>query len=384
MPRRTVIRVLGAALVAACCAATTADAGAADGLVTRRGQQLERDGRPFRFVGVNVYNANSRRWNGNCGGQVDLAPVTQATSGVPVLRAWFFQWQATDPQGRRDWSAFDRTLRTARRNGMLVIATLGDQWGDCEGYRDRAEGYKGISWYRTGYRDQVRGPQLASSYRDFVREVVRRYRDDPAILMWQMMNEAEAADRVDGPCGAGAPAAIRHFAEDVGDVIRDADPRHLISLGTIGTGQCGLSGDQYRWVQAIPQIDVLECHDYSPHGSSPDAYNGLAVRLRQARRLGKPLFIGEIGGRTAKGPRAAAKVVRAEELSATLRARFRAGVSGTVVWRWSGSGHDGDPYAIGSADPLLPALAGIQADLERSGPAAVNRDRPRDDVSRSS
>lgn len=375
------VRLLGAVVVAACCAGVASDVGAADTIVTRRGMQLQRDGAPFRFVGMNVYNANSRRWNGNCGGTVDLDAAAAATAGVPVLRAWFFQWQATDAQGRRDWSAFDHTLAVARRHGRLVIATLGDQWGDCEGYPTRASGYKGISWYRSGYRTEIRGPHLASSYRDFVREVVSRYRDDPTVLMWQMMNEAESADAEDGRCPPGAAAAIRGFAEDVGTVIRDADPRHLIGLGTIGTGQCGLSGAEYAEVQAIPQIDVLEYHDYSTHGSVPDAYNGLAVRLRQARQLDKPLFVGEIGGRAADGPpgggRAAgtttpaATVVRADELARTLRARLRAGVAGTVVWRWSDAEHDGDPYAVGPADPLLPALAGIQAGL--TGPPASRR-----------
>src|SRR4029078_9565337 len=55
--------------------------------------------------------------------------------GQNVFRAWFYQYLATSygTGGGRDWTAFDRTLAAARGRGQRVIATLGDQWGLCEG-----------------------------------------------------------------------------------------------------------------------------------------------------------------------------------------------------------------------------------------------------------
>ena len=46
--------------------------------------------------------------------------------------------------------------------------------------------------------------------------------------------------------------------------IKSIDPNHLVSLGTIGSGQCGTSGDYYKQLHAIPTIDLCEVHDYDP------------------------------------------------------------------------------------------------------------------------
>ena len=64
-----------------------------------------------------------------------------------MLRAWFFQQLATT-DGQRDWTAFDRTLATARAHGYRVVATLIDQWGNCGAANGQGYGYKDAAWYR--------------------------------------------------------------------------------------------------------------------------------------------------------------------------------------------------------------------------------------------
>src|SRR4030088_3467414 len=78
--------------------------------VLRNGVNLTLDGRPYGFTGINIYNANST--NNHC-----------------VIRAWFFQSLATS-NSARDWTAFDRTIATAKSLGVRVIATLANQWVD--------------------------------------------------------------------------------------------------------------------------------------------------------------------------------------------------------------------------------------------------------------
>ena len=47
-------------------------------------------------------------------------------------------------------------------------------------------------------------------------------------------------------------------------MIRDLDPLHLISLGTIGSGQCGAgSSDEFTALHTLPAIDLCEFHDYN-------------------------------------------------------------------------------------------------------------------------
>ena len=74
--------------------------------VTSEGTELRLDGQPYRFTGLNVYNANSR---GECWYALASGPgldeaLTEMGPGTEVIRAWFFESLATTG-GERDWSA---------------------------------------------------------------------------------------------------------------------------------------------------------------------------------------------------------------------------------------------------------------------------------------
>src|SRR4051812_47686998 len=119
-------------------------AAGAPGFVQRAGTGLVLDGEPYMFTGLNIYNAATASgacWYPMAGQGVLDASLTAIGPGKEAFRAWFFQYEAT-VDGRRDWSAFDQTLATARAHGQKVITTLIDQWGNCEGWPDPEAGYK--------------------------------------------------------------------------------------------------------------------------------------------------------------------------------------------------------------------------------------------------
>lgn len=269
--------VLGIGMGTGCSADGSAD------FVTRSGNRLLLDGTDFRFLGINVWNANSRSPNSlyTCGEPVDLAEVVpELGEGISVVRTWFFQRQATTADGARNWSTFDHTLETARRAGVKVIAVLGNQYANCEGYPSEEAGFKTVDWYRESYRTTP-PPNQSATYRQWVEEVVTRYRDDPTIMLWEMVNESEAPERMDGPCPATATAtdALYAFVTDIGGLIRGLDPNHLISVGTIGGGQCGVSGLEYVTLHSPANVDVTDYHDYSLDEMPGDRWNGLHSRL---------------------------------------------------------------------------------------------------------
>jgi hypothetical protein len=335
-----------------------ASAGAASTrFVIRSGTQLYLDGRPYRFTGLNVYNANSA---GSCWYAMSSGPILNESlaamgPGIEAMRAWFFQSLATT-NGRRDWSAFDHTLAVARARGMKVIPTLTNQWGDCE-----AGGYKTDRWYTDGFRQ--RDPAGTVSYLRWVAEVVARYRNDPTILAWQLINEAEVKPSVDAPtCSINAARTLKRWAAETSLVVKLIDRRHLLSLGTIGGGQCGTQEAEYQDVHRLPTIDLCEVHDYQPAAPIPgDQFNGMQVRLDQCRALNKPLFVGEMGirptdvGGTPDDP-AAALAARAAAFDVKLDAQFPAGVTGVLAWAWSALGSTTDNYDIGPTDPTLTVL----------------------------
>jgi mannan endo-1,4-beta-mannosidase len=303
----------------------------------------------YRFDGLNIYNANSIN---NCsytlGSGSGLDTSLTDLSGGDVFRAWFFQSLATT-NGVRDWAPFDHTLSVAAAHGVRVIVTLGNQWGDC----DSTDGYKGLAWYQGGYKTQV-APGYLVPYRQWVQDVVTRYANNPNVLMFQMLNEPEAKDSGSGSCNeSGAATALRAFTDDVGGLIHSLSPSNLTSLGSIGSGQCGMSGADYQFVNASAGTDLCEYHDYgSPSTPMPgDAFNGLQVRLNQCSTLNKPLFIGETGI-----PYSVGQTARASDFDAKFSAQFTAGVVGELPWDWDLSGSGGDSYTIGPGDPTLALL----------------------------
>ena len=339
--------------------AAFADAQPGSGFVTRNGSRLLLDGTPYRFAGLNIYNANS---NGLCGGAtdgtiLDDAVVSIGPAGKGVVRAWFFQQLATSG-GTRDWTAFDRTLNTLRARGVKVIATLIDQWGNC-GSLDPTGAYKDEAWYATGYTEV--DPIGTVSYRDWVAEVVDRYEDDPAILAWEPVNEPEVKPSVNAGCSTNAASILQAFMTDVTGVIRSIDSNHLVSSGVIGGGQCGAQFTEYADLHAIPTIDLCSYHDYGPGAPAVpmpgDPFNGLQFRLDQCAALGKPLIVGEVGLRPIDDGGEFAD--RAAALHAKLLRQVPAGVAGVVAWAWIGHGSTLDNFDIGSGDPLLDVLAGF-------------------------
>ena len=345
----------------------TAAASAPAGFVSRNGTQLTLDGQPYEFTGINIYNINSDGWCGpdmRSGQTLDDA-LTAIGPGMEVIRGWFFQGSAIDwTTGTRDWTAFDHALDVAGAHGLKVIPTLTDQWGECGTHvNDPANGTKTRQWYVDGYKNSQ--PGMLVSYREWVAEVVARYKDDPRIALWQLSNEAEIR-YVDGsgndlgcPSGNEPADILRAWASDVSGLVKSIDANHLVSLGTLGSGQCGAQGAQYQSVHDVATIDLCEYHDYgSPLVGIPgDQYNGLQVRIDQCDALDKPIFVGEAGiipnevGGTLQG--------RADAFQAKIDAQFAAGVKGFLAWAWSPSSTSSthDSFDIGPGDLSLGVLA---------------------------
>ncbi len=321
-------------------APTPPPAPASSGFVGRSGTELTLDGQPFVFTGFNIYNANSRSNCGSTSGTgtyLDTA-LTNIGAAHPVIRAWFFQSLATT-NGVRDWSAFDHTLAVAAAHGFKVMATLGNQWTSCE-----TAGYKWDSWYTGGYKTLV-DPGNVTTYRQWVADVVARYRNNPTIVFWQLMNEAEV--KLDNTSTCGPASDLYNFAADVSAMVHSIDSNHLVSLGEMGGGQCGMQGSDYQKIHSIPTVDLCEFHDYGhPTTTLPANFTS---DLAACKALGKPLFDGEVGIQVTDVGSTSA---RASDLLNKRNAQMGAGAAGFLVWSWNNA-PDGKTYQVGPGDPFL-------------------------------
>jgi hypothetical protein len=335
------------------------DGGGSSPFVTAVGLSLYADGRPFRFVGANRYDVASfppgsgKFYCGNAYSDGDLDRLVgelASSTGATVLRLWAFQ---SFTLGGSDFSMIDRAIATARRHGLRVILTLENEWRDCtQPDPASSDGRKSGGWYQSGYYAAIDG-SYAVPYRDYVQQIVARYKDEPAVAMWQLMNEAESSDT----------DALLQFAGDMAGVVKFIDGNHLLSLGTLGSGQPGTDGANYRRLHAVAGIDVVEAHDYGNAtqalpGAPSSTANSVFADLHDALTLGKPFFVGEAGIPAPAPMYMYSYAERAADMDAKLAAHWSHGTVGFLVWSWwDGKSDNAQGWDFNSADPLAAVLA---------------------------
>ncbi|WP_244308993.1 cellulase family glycosylhydrolase [Kineococcus rubinsiae] len=379
---RTRWRTLLGAVVAALLTATTlvaCSADEADGFVTREGRQLVVDGSPFRFVGVNLYDAAaSDRYSCRPASRIPADDLEEQfrwlreDAGVTVVRFWAYQ---TYTDSGRDFSAVDRVVEAARRAGVRLLPVLEDGPGDC------STGEPGTSlaqadggrYYSEGYRRPY--GDARSSLRDYARAIATHYRDEPTILGWMLVNEAETSER-----DSRGRSVLVSFAGDLSAVVHAADPNHLVTLGTQGNGAPGGSGADFREVYNQQGLDFVEVHDWARYGSDTEALPGadgttlpdpgsaectstsapVACSFAIAREIGKPLVVGEAG---ITATDAAGRQRRADLLQAKVSAALTAGAAGYLLWHYSSTGTDGYDLVRSTGDPAFGVLHRAAAGL---------------------
>ena len=327
--------------------------GSVNNFLTRNGTQLILNNAPYRMTGYNGSPPDTTNYCGWSGTDLQNSTARMASaSGANTIRIWFLQ----SAGGPGNWASFDAAVLAAKQNNLRIVATLVNQWGNCEPQVNGQENYKTIQWYQNGYKQAGDGYPLA--YRDFAIAVAQRYAYEPAIAMWQLVNEAEAREPISNTCpnDAASAAAIRTFADDMVDAIHSVDTQHLINLGTQDNGWCGVGGQDFGYVHA-GKIDVCETHVYDPANQALPA--AVADQINQCAALGKPLFIGEIGicrnaqadGTCSGGTTAQSLQQRAAFYDAHFQAAFNAGAAGSLLWIWTPSATDG-LYDVNAGDPI--------------------------------
>ncbi|MFH1246899.1 MAG: cellulase family glycosylhydrolase [Candidatus Micrarchaeota archaeon] len=302
--------------------------------VQANGTHLTLNGASYKFVGVNIYGLASDD-DYNCGGNPD-DPEEYVESVFTVLeqkhvnavRFWAFQSFSHD-----NFVAINRVIAAAKRHNIKLIPTLENHWTHCtEG------GEKTASWYANPSGNY--GYTL--SFENYVRQIVTRYKNEPTILMWQLMNEAESEDAT----------VLLNFARRMSNTIREIDGNHLISFGTLGTGQAGTNDQNYINLHSLPNVNVVEAHDYSrpneplpgyPWNGNVNRLDSIAADLATSQQLNKPFFIGEAG--------ISSQANRVELFRAKMNAAFSNNTRGYLIWNFEMEQCSG--YCFYPGDPLM-------------------------------
>jgi hypothetical protein len=216
-------------------------AAAASGFVGQSGSHLTLQGKPYRFGGANVEwlglsdygpaSPTGPRYPTHA--EVDAALDTARRLGARVVRAQTLGDSVgcalcLEPQrGVFSETAFahvDYAVEAARKRGLRLIVTLvGDDaaqsGGGCVYLAWR--GYQFPSCTLAHMDPFYTDPQVIADVEEHIHAVVTRYRSDPTILGWDLLN------------GGSTPPA---WTKTIADYVRSIDQRHLILSGADSAG----------------------------------------------------------------------------------------------------------------------------------------------------
>jgi mannan endo-1,4-beta-mannosidase len=205
---------------------------------------------------------------------------------------------------------------------------------------------------------------------DYVRAVVGRrntvtgrlYRDDPAILSWQLANEP----RPGGSDAAGRRHMKAYLAwiDGTARLIKSLDPNHMVSTGSEGTMGCINSEQCVIDAHSSPAVDYVNAHVWPQNWGWADPKNlagtwptvekntrdYIAQQIGIAKRLNKPLVIEEFGmprdgGSFEPGTPTTFKDRFYQLIYSTVLDSVRSGAAlqGCNFWGWGGEGRAQHP-----------------------------------------
>jgi mannan endo-1,4-beta-mannosidase len=328
--------------------------------VQTRGSRFVIAGRPFRFAGANVavmYRDEDRArmpetlrqaaqigirvvrvWASGEGGPNDVGPVADQSDWP---RTHPFRWAPGD-WNEEAFVHLDNVIAQAAQNKLFVQLCLANWWRDTGGVTQYLR-WVGIDdaadiKYRFGINPEramlfYSNEKTRQLYREHLERIVTRrnsvtgllYRDDPTILGWELMNEAQAV--------TGRWAERRAWIAEMSTYLKSLDPNHLIAPGDWGYRT---AAERREWLadHGLPNIDYCDVHNYPKDDSdsfvaSPAALHEFVVnRAAAAFALNKPLVFGEFG----IGAEGYNGVSQTEWFRAFFESNVRAGAAGAMFW----------------------------------------------------
>jgi hypothetical protein len=309
-----------------------------DPFVRRVERSFFLNGAPFRFVGVaswalleatqcsSTEPENREAW-------MQRAYDELVPSRAKVARLFAFQSSA-GPTGE-DFALFDSSVRYARRAGVRLVFVLEHAEGSCSqgGRRDAA-------WYGGGYQNL--DGNYALSYLDFAKKLAERYRTEPTVLGYVLLQSMGSADT----------ATLTKFVNDMGQLLHGVAPSQLRSLDLNWDGGSADGGATYRALQQLPSVDLVDVDDYNFDETVQPLDATLLATLAQ---IDKPAVIGE-GAFLLGGADDAALQKRAQKARDRMAEWRQWGFSGALLWAYQPGWADvSEEFDARPADPTLQA-----------------------------
>jgi mannan endo-1,4-beta-mannosidase len=358
--------------------------------VSVKGRQFVLEGKPYYFVGTNLWYGAYLGSPGATGNRARLVEELDALAkiGVTNLRVLTVS-EATELKravrppimtapGVLDEEllrGLDFLLAEMARRDMKAVLYLNNFWQWSGGMSQYVAWFNGkpvLDPDVTGQWDAFmensasfyREPRAQEVFRRVIQQIITRrnsvtgrvYRDDPTIMSWQLANEprpgSDATERANF-------VHFVHWIEQTAAFIKALAPKQLVSTGNEGWRGSADDKELFLRAHASAQVDYLTFHLWAPNWSWYDPKHPAATyesawtkaqdyidwHIDAAGRLGKPIVLEEFGLNRDNGAFevAGATGYRDRYFDAIfnlLERRAAAGdaIAGSNFWAWNGSG----------------------------------------------
>eukprot|EP01024_Parvocaulis_polyphysoides_P033636 TRINITY_DN2987_c0_g1_i1.p1 TRINITY_DN2987_c0_g1~~TRINITY_DN2987_c0_g1_i1.p1 ORF type:complete len:487 (+),score=75.95 TRINITY_DN2987_c0_g1_i1:88-1548(+) len=277
----------------------------------------------FNFMGFNAYQMISQVLY-NQKNEVEKLMADVASLGMKVGRMWAFSDNIrTGPVTWNDnvYEAMDEVLQIAKNNDVHMVIALANYWPEFispEQYIYWAYGTVAGRTVADFYTDET----VKLLYKAHVHTTLNRvnsktgirYKDDPTILAWNLINEPR--------CAGCSLNVIESWVSEMAAYIKSIDPNHLVTVGTEGfhdqtspangdnPGSWALcQGIDFISTHSLPNTDYATGH-YYPQQKGYDwdnnrqcdltckfewAQQAVQTHVREATSINKPFVIEEFG-----------------------------------------------------------------------------------------
>ena len=297
---------------------------------------FEKAGKPYYFVGTNFWYGAILGSEGQGGNRerlcqeldlmkqmgIDNLRILVGSDGERGVKTKVEPTLQVAPGEYNDTilAGLDYLLQEMGKRGMVAVLYLNNSWEWSGGYgfylqhagagkapRPNEDGYPAFMNFVAQYATNQKAHEL---FYDYVRFILTRtnrytglaYKDDPAIMSWQIGNEPRAFSKEVLP-------AFEKWLAEASALMRELDPNHLISIGSEGAWGCEEDYGCWERICTDPNIDYCNIHLW-PYNWSWARQDHLIEDLPQAKantkdyidrhlaiceKIKKPLVMEEFG-----------------------------------------------------------------------------------------
>ncbi len=357
--------------------------------ITTDGTRLIKNGKSYHFIGCNIWYASILGSTGKGGDRERLCRELDALKLLGVTNVRMLSgpdagsllanpakpYLQTAPGVLNDTilGGLDYTIAELEKRGMEAVIYLNNAWDWSGGFgfylKQCGYGDSPNTHIQGGYADYVkycanfsRDTCAQKLYYQYIEKIISRrnsitgryYRDEPAIMAWQLCNEPRVFARDDY-----SKAMFTKWIAETAALIKKIDSNHLVSTGSEGTMGCEGDMELCRQIHADPNIDYLTIHiwpinwgwapskdpDIGIENSCTKASEYIATHTKLTKQLNKPMVIEEFGfarqgNKSGIGiPTDSRDRFYRHIFSEVQKSMLEEGpIAGCNFWGWSGSG----------------------------------------------